>query len=144
MDIFDPDGFFHSFPRLKRDQICVTSSADGRYNCIAWAAGQDRRWWWPSPYAFWPVGAPRNETVEAFLSAYGTLGFLPTNGPALELGKRKIAIYTLEGAPKHAARQLDTGRWTSKCGRNVDLEHDLEDLEGPLYGKATHFLARPK
>ena len=25
-----------------------------RYNCIAWAFGDDTRWWWPAYGAFWP------------------------------------------------------------------------------------------
>lgn len=39
------------------------------------------------------------------------------------------------GIPSHAARQLPNGRWTSKCGQAEDIEHDLRDLEGRLYGK---------
>ena len=28
----------------------------GAYNCIAWAAGDTRWWWWPDPNSYWPPG----------------------------------------------------------------------------------------
>ncbi|MCI0637958.1 MAG: hypothetical protein L0Y72_23715 [Gemmataceae bacterium] len=36
--------------------------------------------------------------------------------------------------PTHAARQLPTGRWSSKLGPSEDIEHDLHALEGEIYG----------
>jgi hypothetical protein len=36
--------------------------------------------------------------------------------------------------PKHAARQLPNGRWTSKLGVSEDIEHALHDLTGLIYG----------
>ena len=52
-------------------------------------------------------------------------GYAPIgeDGP-LQDGYEKIAIYALDGEPTHAARQLDTGRWTSKLGKHEDIEHD--------------------
>jgi hypothetical protein len=45
---------------------------------------------------------------------------------------------------KHAARQLPTGRWTSKLGKAVDIEHDTpEGVTGPVYGAVVKFLRRP-
>lgn len=143
MDIANPTGFFLSFPKLVPGQVNVTSPVDPKYNCIAWAAGESRRWWWPSATTYWPKGVPRVATVDAFLQAYGTLGFVPTIQSDFEDGKDRIALFTLAGVPTHAARQLANGRWTSKCGANVDMEHDLTDLDGPTYGSATHFLERP-
>jgi hypothetical protein len=142
MDIANPKEFFRDFPRLTPKTVKVTSPVTPFYNCIAWAAGQDTRFWWPRPEAYWPRGVPRVQTVEAFIAAFGTLGYVPVPSPTFEAGKEKVAIYTLDGLPQHAARQLPTGRWTSKCGRNVDIEHDLHELEGPAYGKATHFVVR--
>lgn len=55
----------------------------------------------------------------------------------------KLAIYaTIDGKPQHAARQLPNGRWTSKLGRLEDIEHDLEGLDGNLYGVVHTFMAR--
>src|SRR5713101_10154879 len=36
----------------------VTSPATRNYNCVAWAASRTDRWWWPSPFAYWPAGVP--------------------------------------------------------------------------------------
>ena len=43
---------------------------------------------------------------------------------------------------KHAARQLTSGRWTSKVGQNIDIEHTLAGLEGPFYGEVVRILKR--
>ncbi|HEY7428267.1 MAG TPA: hypothetical protein VH682_28795 [Gemmataceae bacterium] len=35
------------FPRLNGTAYRITSPASDVYNCIAWAAGETNRWWWP-------------------------------------------------------------------------------------------------
>jgi hypothetical protein len=46
--------------------------------------------------------------------------------------------------PKHAARSLPNGAWTSKLGDDEDIEHStLAVLEGREYGRAKVFLKRP-
>lgn len=124
------------------------------YNCIAWAADDKENWWWPDQYRlyYWPSNVPRRETIEAFIQAFGTLGYSVCSNPDFELGYEKVAIYVdNENKPTHAARQLDNGKWTSKIGKWVDVEHDLNTLERnyfaegkhfPRYGKAAVFLKR--
>jgi hypothetical protein len=94
--------------------------------------------------AFWPPEAPREESPEAFIAAFSTLGYLPCENPDLELGFEKIALYaSADGKPTHAARQLPTGRWTSKLGQLHDIEHaTLPVIEGPIYGVTVCFLKR--
>ncbi len=46
------------------------------------------------------------------------------------------------GVPEHAARQLANGRWTSKLGRAEDIEHQLHDLEGEVYGTVALLMKR--
>lgn len=132
------------FPLLGPHNHEVTSPETPRYNCIAWAAGDEWRWWWPDPdgVAYWPLAAPREETIAAFAAAYGTLGYLPCADGSSEPGHEKIAVYPLADSPTHAARQLADGRWPSKLGSSVDIAHSLEALEGPLYGTAVRFLRR--
>lgn len=56
---------------------------------------------------------------------------------------RKLAIFVNDqGTPTHAARQLPDGWWTSKLGRQIDIEHELSAIEGPAYGKVAILLAR--
>jgi hypothetical protein len=47
------------------------------------------------------------------------------------------------GCPTHAARQLASGRWTSKLGKAEDIEHELRDLEGDVYSSVVLVLKRP-
>jgi hypothetical protein len=61
----------------------------------------------------------------------------------VEPGYEKVALYALAGLPKHAARQLPGGRWTSKLGPLEDVEHALEGLIGTWYGNVVQILKRP-
>lgn len=54
----------------------------------------------------------------------------------------QVAIFLNKSLPTHAARQLESGLWISKCGRLQDIQHPLNAVEGQLYGKAHTFLHR--
>lgn len=133
-------------PGLVGTNYQVTSPADDAYNCLAWAAHEVERWWWPDSLgtAYWPEGVPRTETLTAFIAAYAMCGFVPAVDDSFEPGFEKIAIYAKSGKPTHAARQLPSGRWTSKLGRAEDIEHDLSALNGDLYGTVAIILHRPQ
>ena len=134
------------FPNLAGTGYRVTSPADDDYNCLAWAAAEDDRWWWPDPLgeSYWPHGVPRAETPEAFVAAYATVGFTAAADDSSLPGVEKIAIYLKAGKPTHAARQLPSGLWTSKLGRAEDIEHDLAGLVGEVYGAVGLLLQRPR
>ncbi len=137
-----------AFPGLRGTGYQITSPQDDKYNCIAWAAGDTTDWWWPdepdSPdSAYWPPSVPRVETLEAFRDAFTTLGYLPCGDDQLEPGFEKIALFALAGVPKHAARQLPNGRWTSKLGPMEDIVHALQDLAGAVYGSVVLLMKRP-
>lgn len=137
------------FPELTPENHAITSEASRLYNCVAWAAGDDRHWWWPSAdpedtEIYWPPTVPREETMAAFIAAFGTLGYLPCPEDLLEPGYEHVVLFTLDGKPTHAARQLTDGRWPSKLGRSVDIAHELNALDGPVYGTPTVFLRRPR
>lgn len=135
-----------AFPNLALTGFAVTSPETPIYNCIAWAADDNSKWWWPDPdgFAYWPPLVNRQETVEAFVAAYGFLGYRVCEDGRFEAGWDKIAIYTLNGSPKHAAKQLDQERWTSKLGEWHDISHAIDGLDGPDYGQPTVFMKRPK
>ena len=119
------------FPGLRGADYRLASPRDRKYNCIAWAAGDTRRWGWPDPPPeddgyHWPPGVSNEETLAAFVAAFATLGYLPCEGEAVEFGWEKVALYaTADNLPKHAARQLIDGRWTSKLGRWEDIVHGI-------------------
>ncbi len=134
------------FSNLKQGQYKITSEEARWYNCIAFAAGEAHRWWWPIG-AYWPDRAPRHETIESFVLAFHALGYIPCDDGALEPGFEKVALYADQNdIPTHMARQLASGMWTSKCGSLEDIEHEtLEALAGfgpSEYGAAVRFLKR--
>jgi hypothetical protein len=133
------------FPGLHGSGYVITSPADDRYNCVAWSAHDQGRWWWPDEDSYWPEGVPREETIAAFVAALGELGFRSCDDPLLEPGYEKVAIYTMpDGIPTHVARQLPSGSWSSKLGQLQDIQHQLEDLAGAAYGDCAHFLKRER
>lgn len=146
-EILKPDEFFRDFPRLDK-RIEPSSRATRIYNCIAHAVDVSNRWWWPpSPHSkdtSWPPGCPQEATVAAFERAFATQAYIPCQSGELEDGYEKIALYADAEGPTHAAKQLPDGGWTSKCGQNVDIEHALEELEGPCYGTVVMFFRRPR
>jgi hypothetical protein len=91
---------------------------------------------------YWPPGVPYEETVSAFIQAYGTLGYFPCPHGDPEPGFEKVVLFALNGAVKHAARQLVSGLWSSKMGAEEDIEHVLNAVEGPAYGTPVQFLKR--
>ena len=132
------------FPGLIGSIYDITSPIDPRYNCIAWAAGDSQRWWEPDPMgiAYWPPSAPREYSIEAYQRAFEAAGYLRCSDHAHESECRKVAIFADGSEPKHAARELNSSRWTSKLGRNVDISHDLFALAGKAYGAPMCFLKR--
>ncbi len=135
------------FPGLANTSFRVTSAATRDYNCIAWAAGETNRWWWPDPdidneAVYWPPNVPREETVEAFVAAFAVVGYEPCVGEEFEPGFEKVALFAKENHPEHAARQLPSGRWTSKLGFLEDIEHDLHAVSGAEYGLIVRIMRR--
>ena len=138
------------FPNLTDTDAEVTSPATNQYNCIAWAAGEDHRWWWPDRNRFtsyWPGGVERTETKAAFVQAFETLGFVECENGDLAQGVEKIALFgngpVGSERPTHAARQLESGNWTSKLGGLEDITHSrVDDLCGSAYGHVICFMSR--
>ncbi len=134
-------------PNLRDDNHRITSPNEPLYNCVAWSVENQLFWIWPDPdnqYG-WPVGIARTETLEAFAQFYELLGYQPCPDASLEEGFGKIALYARDGAPTHVARQLGNGRWTSKLGDLVDIEHvDLSVVSDGAYGKPVQIMRRPR
>ena len=135
-----------AFPNLSDEFFSIASPENANYNCIAWAIGDDRRWWWPNlaPSAYWPPGFPKDETVENFVRTFSLFGFIECQDGSLEDGFEKIVLYTKSGTPTHMARQRCDGHWWSKLGDWHDIVHETpKGIEGILYGLAHKFFKRP-
>ena len=127
----------------------ITSNATHDYNCIAWAAGDDKKWWDPDGDFYWPENVPREHTISAYASLFSTLGFKLCENDFLEHGFHKIAIFENASGASHVARQLPDGSWTSKLGSQVDIQHNLkEDLKNDpfleTYGRVSVLMKKPK
>jgi hypothetical protein len=135
-------------PSLRDAEWEPTSPSNPSYNCFAWAAREFNFWVEPPgtiPYRCWPDGLADWQTVQNYVRAYEKLGFVKCTADELEDGVEKIAIFgDTDDMATHAARQLPTGRWTSKWGRGIDFEHALETLDGdPHVGEVAQLMCRP-
>jgi len=133
------------FPELSKKGYKNTSPPSVEYNCIAWAIGDNRKCWWPDPtyQYYWPEDIPLEDSLDAFIKLFQQKGYKLCNEDSFERGYEKIAIYTnFQKRVTHAARQLKTGKWTSKLGRNKDIEHTIEGLNSFEYGSVAQIMKR--
>ena len=92
----------------------------------------------------WGEGVPHVDTVEAWIAVFEREGYRVCRSSEPEAGYEKVALFaTEEDAPTHVARQLPSGRWTSKLGKLEDIEHDLGDLAESSYGQVVQSMKRP-
>lgn len=137
---------YAQLPLLRESTHQVTSPATDSYNCVAWVERDLDRWWEPGFY--WPAPEPTDEAdLDAYVELFSRVGFELCAAPLAEEGFLKIAIYAADGAFHHVAKQLPSGRWSSKAGRLHDFRHDrLDAVEGaPLLGQAVAavYMRRP-
>jgi hypothetical protein len=111
---------YKKFPHLIVSGYTIESPRTRQYNCIAWAANRNDKWWWPGapgpPYFYyWPPGVPRRLSIRCFVLAFATLGYEPCGkDDKYEIGYEKVALYADENdVPKHMARQVERGSWVS-------------------------------
>jgi len=114
------------------------------YNCLAWSLGIDDDVLSSFDGHTWPGNAPRNDAfIMTVVIMYESRGFCLCTDGSLEGGYDKIALYVQGNKFTHVARQLENGKWTSKMGADVDIEHDApDDLAGPCYGCVATFMKR--
>lgn len=135
------------FPHIVDSGYSISSPESSEYNCIAWAAEDTEKFWWPDNLniSYWPLEIPREETTEAFVRAFEMLGYSCCEDASCEEGYEKIAIYADSSSkPTHMARQLNSGHWTSKLGELEDVEHDLDAFKNSDYGDVHMIMKRPK
>lgn len=135
-----------AFPDLDPALVQITSPIAPAYNCIAYAVGDLRRWWWPDPdrTCYWPPNVLRAVHLSAFQQAFESLGFRLTADKSAEPEYEKLAMFAKQAIPTHAARQLRNGLWSSKLGSREDISHNLEGLECAKYGKVAFLMRRSR
>ncbi|HET7445254.1 MAG TPA: hypothetical protein VFJ57_11395 [Solirubrobacterales bacterium] len=133
-------------PSLAGAAYRITSPADPDYNCVSWALRDTARWWSPGldRRNHWPDDVPAWPSLTAFVELFERDGYKRCGNPDLEEGVEKIAIFANAiGEPAHVARQLKGGKWTSKLGSGVDIEHDeLDAVACGLLGRVKVIMCR--
>jgi hypothetical protein len=139
-----PKEWEKEFPNLGK--WTCTSKATDEYNCIAFAVGDQTRWWEPCPGYYWPPEPNPDYTAECLIRAFESVGFKSCADGSLVEGYEKIAIYLNDfGGWEHAARQEPSGYWRSKIGYAEDIEHESPDsLTSVDYGKPRLFMERQR
>ena len=142
------------FPDLSIEGYEKTSEDVSLYNCSAWAMGENHTWWEPyDPWKFdphdepryWPPEAPNEFSIEAYIIAFGTRGYVECDSEEWDPGYQKIAIYLgYDYEPSHVALLIEPGKWSSKIGEWEDITHySLTVLEGDKYGEVFTIMRRP-
>ena len=136
----------NEFPNSEKEPFKKTSDISQIYNCIAWAAGDDSKWYEPDPYGmyYWPPEIPRVYSINAYISVFEKIGYIKCDNSDIEIGYEKVAVFSIKRVPTHAARQLSNGLWTSKLGQNIDVSHTIKAIEEGQYGNVIQFLKRKK
>jgi hypothetical protein len=122
-------------PNLTAQNCAVASPATRAYNCIAWAANNDGRWWWPDAtnMYYWPPNIPREITIDAFVQAYGTLGYVECTDATPEAGFEKIAIY---------AKRMPWGRYRANSCSSPIARWTMDEQARPFGGHNARNLCR--
>jgi hypothetical protein len=132
-------------PRLADRGFTITSHATRDYNCVAWSLENDTQNWWPIDIGgyFWPTDATE-PSMSDFEQVYADLGYARCKHTNHEDGTDQVAIYIdPSGIPRHAARRLDNGSWTSKLGDFEDIEHaDVNGVCCDTYGETVIIFCR--
>ena len=146
-----PDELRAKFPKLATATFEPASKATARYNCLGFAAGDDRHWWEAEANGgrfYWPPSLRRVTTIQTVSEIFTSQGFELTHNHEIEPGYEKIAIYaSLETFEfSHIARS-DGTVWKSKLGSGQDIHHYslgvLEGDEADEYGIVERVLRRP-
>lgn len=137
-------------PKLRSDNCkWEANQATGRYNCVAFANDNDRKWWQAGLTGgryYWPPNVP--DTLDGWVEIFTREGYQLTSNREIEPGFEKVAIFVdlKDMLPGHVAKS-DGRTWKSKLGRYQDIEHSsLDLLEGDQhweYGIVERILRRP-
>ena len=111
------------------------SQATPRYNCLGFAARDERHWWQAERNGgrfYWPPNLARITTINSVTQIFIARGFQLTDNHNVEPEYEKVAIYaSLEDFEFTHIAWSDGLVWKSKLGSGQDIDHySLYVLEG--------------
>jgi len=115
------------FPKLDVDKSKVTAESTYKYNCISWTVGETNQWFWP------PSMYPDNTERGAFDKFYARYSYKPAESGEVARWRNK------DGLTHGCVVYREDSRWESKCGAAARITHDLNGLEGEVYGSVDGF-----
>ncbi len=120
--------FKRYFPALNVNKARVTGNMTPTYNCISWTVGVTNRWLWPG------------SSINNFDTFYRRFGFIRrSNGPVAAWGHSTSSMtHGCVSGPGHGTR------WESKCGRDLRIQHGLNELVGGTYGRVLAFYSKSR
>jgi len=138
----------------------LTSKRTNRYNCFAWAIGENHRRI-DVINGHWPNDLPRDDSIETLVRVFMAKGYsvcTEEQGRSFDPGFNTIVLYNQdrlvdlgqsteriihEGT--HAAKLLPNGTWSSKLGPDEDISHPTpEAIGGPCYGEPLIFMRKAR
>ena len=132
-----------AFPNLASEGFEIVEQPSERYNCIAYAADDTSKWWWPDGINYWPPWATLDDRMESLKEVFAGLGYEQCQNSDAEEGYQKVALYGFQDRFGHAALQMPDGRWRSKMGQGPVIEHrSPESLSAGMYGDSTAYMRR--
>lgn len=133
------------FPKLAGEEFQIIGPVSDRYNCLAYAAGDTSQPWSDEPEDYWPPQVARNPSITGLENLFRWLGYKKCKGPRLEAAYQKVALYASKGLWTHAALQTPDGRWRSKLGKGVLIEHQSPlSVTGDLYGNVYLYMRKKR
>lgn len=114
---------------------------------MAWALNNDEVVFWPDSarHYRWPRTLLRATGLDVFVAFFQKAGFSPCGSSGYSKRHEKIALYARDNLiVTHVASQTGNGLWTSKLGKEHDIEHKLEGLEGKEYGEVVLIMQRDR
>ena len=103
-------------PRLASEGYSVTSAPDDCYNCIAYAAGENHRWWSHliRDEYYWPEHASRTPFIASLVGRVSTFTVIPPPQPSFRRKPESRAyghIHRHSGFPnRHSGLRRNLGR----------------------------------
>ncbi len=132
-----------AFPNLADEAFEILAPPSTRYNCVAYAAGDQTQNWDYEEDSYWPPWASRNDKQESMVDVFAGLSYQPCDDHRLEQHYVRIALYEKDGIAQHVALQMPNGRWRSKMGSGPLIEHHSPvSLSGRIYGAPTVFMRK--
>lgn len=125
--------------------LSISSPRTWKYNCVAWAIGIETEWFEPSPAGVWPI-AQNGISIADYVAFFAHHGFAQCADGKLVKGLDKIVLYAdAKGDFLHVAKQLVSGKWSSKLGPESDVKHATPDLlVGSYYGNPVTYMSRKR